>query len=166
MAGYPVTYRNFEDAGVRRHSVASALRELVALGFIEVTRKGYGGAAEVRAPSLYRLTYLPAWNAAPKDGTGSHDYEKIETDEEAERMAVAARCATDRRNVARAKIHFATPQNGQNSPHEKGGEKPNSRPPNVGYRLTPRKGGYYLYLGTYPTLPRPQALIVMTRTDP
>jgi hypothetical protein len=137
----PVTYRNFEDAGVRRHSVANALRELTALGFIEVTRKGYGGAAEVRAPSLYRLTYLPAWNAGPKEGTGTHDYLKIKTDEEAETKAAAARRGSDPRNVERGKIHFATPRTPQISPHEGGGETPISRPPKRGVQPHPTKRG-------------------------
>ncbi len=100
----------------------------MALGFAEVARKGYGGAPEVRAPSLYRLTYLPAWDAGPKDDTGTHDYLKIETDEEAQSIAARARVDSDPRNVERSKIHFATPQNVQLSPHEMGGETENSRP--------------------------------------
>jgi hypothetical protein len=150
----PVTYRNFEDAGVRRHSVASALREVTALGFVEVTRKGYGGAAEVRAPSLYRLTYLPAWDAGPKDGTGTHDYLKIKTDDEAEAIAAKARDSADPRNVARAKIHFATPQNDQNSPHEMGGEKPNSRPPKRGVHVHPTKRGVLSISRDIPDAPK------------
>jgi hypothetical protein len=137
----PITYRNFEDAGVRRHSVAGALRELVALGIVEVTRKGYGGAAEVRAPSLYRLTYLQAWDAGPKDATGTHDYLKIKTDDEAKSIAAAARAGADPRNVPRGKIHFATPQIVQISPHEKGGETPNSRPLKRGVQAHPTKRG-------------------------
>src|SRR5271167_4409548 len=46
----PVTYLQFEEWGVRRHSVAGAIRELVALGIIEITRHGYSGAGDVRAP--------------------------------------------------------------------------------------------------------------------
>jgi hypothetical protein len=42
----PVTFQQFEEWGVRRHSIASAIRELEALGFIEVTQHGYGGAAQ------------------------------------------------------------------------------------------------------------------------
>ena len=34
----PATYRNFEDWGIRPNTIASAAREVVALGFIEVTR--------------------------------------------------------------------------------------------------------------------------------
>ena len=38
----PVTYRDFEKWLVRPDTIASAIRELVALGFVEVTRHGYG----------------------------------------------------------------------------------------------------------------------------
>ena len=40
-----MTYRDFEKWLVRPDTIASAIRELVALGFVEVTRQGYGGAA-------------------------------------------------------------------------------------------------------------------------
>src|SRR5215510_266157 len=53
----PVTYEDFIEYGVHRHSIAPAIREAVALGFIEVTKRGRGGNAESREPSLYRLTY-------------------------------------------------------------------------------------------------------------
>ena len=33
------TYEQFVDFGIHRHSIASAIRELVALGFIQVTEK-------------------------------------------------------------------------------------------------------------------------------
>jgi hypothetical protein len=64
----PITYADFERYGLHPNAIAPAIRELAALGFIEVTRKGYGGAAEVRAPSLYRITFRPAWNATSRDG--------------------------------------------------------------------------------------------------
>src|SRR5277367_2284603 len=48
----PVTYRNFEDWGIRSDSIAGVIREVVALGFVEVTRRGYNGAAAMRTPSL------------------------------------------------------------------------------------------------------------------
>jgi hypothetical protein len=143
----PVTYQDFENYGVRRHSIASAIRELVALGIVAISKKGYGGAAEVRAPSEYRLTFRPAWNAGRADESGTHDYLKIKTDKEAEAIATAARVATDPNNVERGRIYFATPQIVQISPHEKGGETRNCHPTKRGHRFTPRKEGYYLYLG-------------------
>jgi DNA-binding FadR family transcriptional regulator len=106
----PVTYADFEKWGVRRDSIAGAIRALEALGLIEITRHGYAGAVEKRAPSLYRLTYLGAWNAGRADATGTHEYQKIKTVEEAELVVVKARKATEPRNVDRGKMQNATPQ--------------------------------------------------------
>src|SRR5215211_6181636 len=52
-----VTYNQFEEYGVHRQAIAPALRELVALGLIEITEQGVAGNAEHRAPNRFRLTY-------------------------------------------------------------------------------------------------------------
>jgi hypothetical protein len=70
-----VTYRDFEEWGVPRHKIASAIRELEALGFIEVTERGRGGK-----PNRYRMTYLPS----PSAPNGTHDYLRFNTPEEAQ----------------------------------------------------------------------------------
>ena len=54
----PLTYADLEEHGLDRHAIAPAIREAVALGFVEVTVRGRAGNAEFRAPSKYRLTYL------------------------------------------------------------------------------------------------------------
>jgi hypothetical protein len=97
----PITYMDFEHFGLHPNAIAPSLRALVALGFVEITRKGYGGAAGVRAPSLYRITYRPAWDATRRDGDGTHNYLVIKTVEEAEAIARRARSGVDPRNVAR-----------------------------------------------------------------
>lgn len=125
----PVTYKNFEDWGVSRNTVASAIRELEALGFIEVTHRGYGGSAELRVPSHYRLTYRPAWNAARRDDDGTHEYKRFNDYEQAKTVAERARVAANPRNVARGKKQNATPKKRQFSPPENGGETKNARPP-------------------------------------
>ena len=56
----PVTYEDFERYGIDRHSIAPAIREAVALGFLEVTERGRAGNAEWRRPNYFRLTYKPA----------------------------------------------------------------------------------------------------------
>ena len=99
----PITYADFERFGLHPNVIAPSLRTLAALGFIEVTRKGYGGAAGVRAPSLYRITYRPVWNATRRDGDGTHDYLAIKTVEEAEAVARRARSSAALRNIERAK---------------------------------------------------------------
>src|ERR1700675_2394885 len=64
----PVTYQHFEEYGVHERMIAPAVRELVALGLIEITQRGCGGNAEFRQPNLYRLTCRPA-HGASGDGT-------------------------------------------------------------------------------------------------
>jgi DNA-binding transcriptional MocR family regulator len=59
----PVTYDDFEAYGIDRHAVAPAIRELEALGFIEVT-PGSAGTAEFRAPNRFRLTFKD-WKRQP-----------------------------------------------------------------------------------------------------
>jgi hypothetical protein len=45
----PVTYDDFEKYGIHRHSIAPAIREAAALGFVEITVEGRAGNAEWKA---------------------------------------------------------------------------------------------------------------------
>ena len=85
----PVTYGDFYEYGIHRHSIAAAVREAVALGFIEVTKRGRGGNAESREPSLYRLTFAHDRNS--RRNPPSHEWRRIKTAEEAARVAGSAR---------------------------------------------------------------------------
>jgi hypothetical protein len=127
----PVTYADFEKWDVHPNFVAPALRELEALGFIEIVKRGSRGAAGTRQASEYRLTFRPAWNA-PKNDTGSHEYLKIKTREEAEVLAAAARKRTDPQTVSRAKESILSPSQSEGtSPSQSEGEKPGFRPHKV-----------------------------------
>jgi hypothetical protein len=84
----PVTFEQFVEYRMDRHAVAPAIREAVALGFLEVTEHGCGGNAEFRSPNLFRLTYRPA-NGAPGDGT--HEWRLFKNLEDAEQTAMKAR---------------------------------------------------------------------------
>src|SRR6516164_9557882 len=56
----PVTFDNFEDFGISHKSVAPAIREVVALGFAEITRRGRPSESDFgRHANHFRLTYLP-----------------------------------------------------------------------------------------------------------
>jgi hypothetical protein len=90
----PVTYEHLEEYGVHRNAIPPALRELEALGFIEVTERGRAGNAEWRRPNLYRLTYYHVDRAAP-----TNDWERIQTQEEADMIARAARLPRTRNRV-------------------------------------------------------------------
>ena len=47
----PVTYEHFMEYGIDRQAIAPAIRELEALGFIEVTQRGRPSAGEFRWPN-------------------------------------------------------------------------------------------------------------------
>jgi len=81
------TYNDFVDYGVERNAIAPAVRELVALGFIEVTRKGSAGNAEHRQPTLFLITYRHAGSDYMlKDG-----WKRTKSLAEAEAVARSAR---------------------------------------------------------------------------
>lgn len=82
----PVTFNDFEQCGMDRHAVAPAIRECVALGFLAITRHGRSGNGEFRHPNVFRVTFLPLRGVKP-----THDWRRIETDEQAEQIAQAAR---------------------------------------------------------------------------
>jgi hypothetical protein len=83
----PCTYDHLAEFGVERHAIGPAIRELVALGFVEIVRKGSAGNAGFRQPALYRLTYRHS---------GSHrettdEWKRIMTADEAMKIASSAR---------------------------------------------------------------------------
>jgi hypothetical protein len=82
----PVTYHQFVEYGLHRHAIAPAVRELVALGFVEMTERGRHGNGEFRTPNKFRLTFRPTANAAE-----TNEWRKLETIEAAEFLAQAAR---------------------------------------------------------------------------
>lgn len=70
----PVTYDDFCRYGIHRHAIGPAIREAVALGFMEITEPGRAGNAEFRKPNLFRLTYRHTRNMASTD-----EWKKIDT---------------------------------------------------------------------------------------
>jgi hypothetical protein len=95
----PVTKQDFIDYGISSaRSVASAIRETEALGFVRVTQRGRGGNAEHRQPNHFLLTF--AYGRDSRAQPPTHDWRKIKTIEEAEAIAKAAREAKDMSAVA------------------------------------------------------------------
>jgi hypothetical protein len=83
----PVTFCNFEEFGIgNRSAIARGIREVCALGFVELTRPGRAGNGEFRISNLFRLTYLPAHGKGP-----AHEWRRIETIEDAEKIAKKVR---------------------------------------------------------------------------
>jgi hypothetical protein len=84
----PVTFDQFVEYGLHRHAIAPAIRELSALGFLEITEPGRAGNGEWRKPNLFRLTYRQLGNAKPTD-----DWKAVKTLADAETIARLARQA-------------------------------------------------------------------------
>jgi hypothetical protein len=98
----PCTYDHFEEFGIERHSIGPAIRECVALGFLEITEHGGGGNAEFRSPNLFRLTYRPT------AGEPTHEWRSIETTEQAELIRRSARAAVpEKQNPSGGKSHVS-----------------------------------------------------------
>jgi hypothetical protein len=102
----PVTFDDFCRFGIHRHAVAPAIREVVALGFVEITKAGRAGNAEYRTPNVFRLTYKPTDYADQTD-----DWRRIKSVEEAAAKADVARKASDKTyNYRRTKIRNPVPE--------------------------------------------------------
>ena len=93
----PCTFDHFVEYGVDRHSIAPAVRELQALGFITV-EPGAAGNAEHRRPNLYGLTYNYFGGILPTD-----DWKRIKNETDAAQIARRSR-RTSRPRVPPFKI--------------------------------------------------------------
>ena len=82
----PVTFDQFAEYGIHRHAIAPGLREVCALGFVEITEQGRAGNAEWRRPNLFRLTYRPVGNAKPTE-----EWRRITGTKDAKIIALKAR---------------------------------------------------------------------------
>jgi hypothetical protein len=94
----PVTFSQLEEFGIDRHAIAPAIRECVALGFLEVTERGCAGNADFRKPNLFRLTYRHLQPGSGRDYDPTDEWRRIGTIAEAEAIARAARSASSRQN--------------------------------------------------------------------
>jgi len=111
----PVTYDHFVEYGLHRHAIAPAIRELAALGFIEVTRRGCALNGDQQQVSLYRLTFRHA-KGAPGDGT--HEWRRIPTIKQAETVAKGARLEANPRvrDLALARVQKQNASDGFRHP--------------------------------------------------
>ena len=82
----PTTFDDFMKFGIDRHAIAPALRELVALGLVEVTERGRAGNAEFRSPNKFGLTYRHTDHGSP-----THEWRRATSVEQAEATARGAR---------------------------------------------------------------------------
>ncbi len=109
----PVTRDDFRKYGIDPHAVNTALRELEALGFIEITQQGTIGKAGQRRPNLYRLTYLPSFG---KEAT--NEWQEVLSMQAAEGIAREAR-------LTPRKLKEAAEQGGKTTSFEPSAENTN-----------------------------------------
>jgi len=83
----PCTFSDFEKAGLRRKSISLAIRQCIALGFLEIGRRGGRAISGFRVPSLYRLTYL---HGRKESSPLTEEWRSIATAEDAARALDAA----------------------------------------------------------------------------
>jgi hypothetical protein len=100
----PVTTNDFVEYGMHRTSVAPAIREAEALGFIRLTERGRGGNAEYGRPNLFFLTFAQSRDSGKHPPT--HDWRCLKTLDEAEEAAQSARNNKDPRAVEHGKISW------------------------------------------------------------
>ena len=96
-----VTFRDFQEYGIHPNSIAPAIREAAALGFIRVTREGVASnVKEYRVPNMFALTHL-----ATNDGqdAATNDWRRHKTIEDAEIAAKNARSEPARNRKFAAK---------------------------------------------------------------
>jgi hypothetical protein len=131
-----VTYAHFVEYGVDRHAVRPALRQLEALGFIEITEHGTAGNAAERAPNKFRLTYRPVGRVRP-----THEWRRITSTLEATMDAETAR-ESARRERRKYRVTKIFPSVGLrhvsvgHAPTETEKNSPKTQPAPVGYAPT------------------------------
>ncbi|MDR3484631.1 MAG: hypothetical protein P4M05_06945 [Bradyrhizobium sp.] len=97
----PVTYGDFERYGMDYGSIAGAIREVEALGFLEITERGRPSESDFgRHPSLYRITY----RHGPHDEQPTNEWKRHGSQEQAQRVAKMARAAKNESAVAKGKL--------------------------------------------------------------
>jgi hypothetical protein len=88
-----VTHDQFQEWGIAHNQVSPAIRELAALGLVDITEPGSGGNENYHRAARYRLTYVNNKSRAEP----THEWRNILTIEDAERIAAEARAAKDAR---------------------------------------------------------------------
>jgi len=83
----PVTFNQFRDYGIDRGAIAPATRELIALGFIEVTVQGRASAGSCRWPNAFSLP----WVNCKSNPYPTCPWRRITTMEDATKIARMAR---------------------------------------------------------------------------
>jgi hypothetical protein len=139
----PVTFDDFQKYGIDRHAIAPAIREVEALGFAQITKRGRAGNAEWRSPNMFRLTYMYT-----KDISPTHEWRRIKTIENATMIAKVARKTS--KGINRASAVPSSPAKKSKSPV---GVKTNlnGENPHRNYKAPSAGNPHYINGGKTPT---------------
>jgi hypothetical protein len=111
----PVTFDDFVQYGVRRHSIGPSLDELETLGFIKITQHGkMAKGAEYRRPNLFLLATRPELEGVGPERCG---WRRFQTLEEAERALERVRAR--RQNLKAASAETAPKTSAETAPKAK-----------------------------------------------
>jgi hypothetical protein len=91
------TYNDFVEYGVRRATIADAIRRLEVFGLIEIVQRGGITRAEFKHPTIYRLTFVQG-NLAATD-----DWKRIPDIKTAKRLAQRVSSARGRDGIRKRK---------------------------------------------------------------
>ena len=93
----PVTYTDFQKYGIDRKSIAGAVREVAALGFVRITERGRPSKSDFgRHPNYFELTYIHGAHGEEP----THEWRRHKAVGEALKIAHHARGAKDADAVA------------------------------------------------------------------
>ena len=109
----PATHADFRRFGIDHDAIAAGIREVCALGFVKLTRRGFAGIAEHHCPSLFQITYRHTDGAEPTNA-----WRQIATAEEAAEIAAKARANKPKRHwsFTRKKKKFPIRENPESTP--------------------------------------------------
>jgi hypothetical protein len=95
-----VSFDRFEKYGIRRGTIASAIAEAVAIGFVDLVEKGTRGWGEYRGKtSVFRVAWLPSNQGEP----ATTRWRRFRNLDEARRAAALARKVITARHAPRKK---------------------------------------------------------------
>jgi hypothetical protein len=153
-----VTFDQFVKWGVCRRLIASAIRELAVLGFLEVTEQGHAGAAGNGKATRFRLTYVNC-----KTGEQPTDeWRRVDTFEIAKAIVAAAKRDASPRARDLGKRSWRARMMEKNlssrketgSVHEREPSEPNLSSRRGTTRLSSRRGTTFYNLGVAPSQPQ------------
>ena len=143
----PVTYADFERYGIERKSIAPALREVQALGFVRITERGRPSKSDFdRHPNYFELTYIHGVHAEEP----THEWKRHKTPDEAIKVAQQARLAKDAMAVQKSRSRASKKSDARVGKIRRTG--PESPPRAPGPEIPPYcprsgKRAIYLYFG-------------------